>query len=173
MQEYISYIEEQIKFFQKNSVLNQNNEITPLMINTTLANYCNVGVALIGEYNRKKYALYNIQKEYDKWYGKKFYAARKKMTSEFEGKTIKLAVKEIENLNVAISGIRNNLQKVGRLAVKAKKIKDQELKDTIEKDYNRIATIVNNLEKKKDEKLNVMVEKGYYKTSDTLRIIKV
>jgi len=96
MEDYINFIEEQIKYFQEHSDLFENDEITPLKLNTTLAHYTNVGVALIGEYTRHKYQLYDLQKNYEKWYSKKFYEVRKQMMSEFESKTIKISIKEVE-----------------------------------------------------------------------------
>ena len=97
MDKYIAYIEEQLAYFKKHSDLSDNEEVTPVKVNTTLAHYVNVGVALIGEYTRYKYQLYSLSKEYDKWHSKKFYETRKQMISEFESKTIKIAVKEIDN----------------------------------------------------------------------------
>jgi len=96
MEEYIEYIEEQIAYFQKHSKLSDADEVTPTQVNTTLALYTNVGVALIGENNRYKFKLYEVNKEYEKWHNRKFYDTRQRMTDEYEGKTIKIAVKEIE-----------------------------------------------------------------------------
>jgi len=97
MDKYIEYIEEQIAFFKKHSDLSDQEEVTPVKVNTTLSHYSNVGVALIGEYTRYKYKLYNLNRDYDKWHSRKFYDTRKEMIAEFESKTIKIAVKEIEN----------------------------------------------------------------------------
>lgn len=97
MQEYIEFIEKHIKYFQEHSSLSEQEEVTPMMVNTTLSYYTNVGVALIGEYTRHKRQLYNITKNYTRWHDKLFYDTRKNMISEFESKTIKIAVKEVEN----------------------------------------------------------------------------
>ncbi len=97
MDKYIEYIEEQIAYFEKHSDLNNKEEVTPVKVNTTLSHYTGVGVALIGEYTRYKYQLYNLSRDYDKWHSRKFYDTRKDMLAEFKSKTIKIAVKEIDN----------------------------------------------------------------------------
>ena len=97
MQEYVDFIRQQINYFKHHAKLIEGNEITPYMINTVLANYTLVGLALIGEYSRYKDVKRVAEKEYDKWYSHIFKAIRSEMIAEVESKTIKIAVKEIEN----------------------------------------------------------------------------
>lgn len=95
-QDYIDYVESQITYLREQLKLNNGEEVTPLYINTVLSNYGNVGITLIGEYTRYKKLLFELQKEYSRWYDAKFMEVRRIMTSEYEGKTIKLSLKEIE-----------------------------------------------------------------------------
>jgi len=95
--DYISYVEEVLEKYRKYTKLITNDEITPSVINEALGNYTYVQMGLIAEYNRKKYMLYEAKKKYDYWYSGKFSVERKKMISEFQNKTIKIAQKEIEH----------------------------------------------------------------------------
>ena len=59
MKDYIDFVEEQIKRYQKCSRLVIDNEVPFTEINRLLAEYSEINLALIAEYNRKKYELYN------------------------------------------------------------------------------------------------------------------
>jgi hypothetical protein len=98
VEDYIRYVSEIIKKYNESSSLIYKNEINPQDINKALASYIEVSSILIEEYQRRKINLYEIQKEYDIWYNKKFVDVRNQMIKDTESKTIKNSLKEIEIL---------------------------------------------------------------------------
>jgi hypothetical protein len=96
MTKYIEYVMEMIDKFKKHSKLIENDRITPYLLNKALGEYQDVNLALIGEYQRAKVELKKCQDAYNEWNDEKFMTVRKEMFAEFEGKTVKVSVKEIE-----------------------------------------------------------------------------
>jgi hypothetical protein len=96
MEDYIKFVEEQIKVYQKRSNLVVDGEVPFTEVNRVLAEYSQVNLALIAEYNRKKKEKHDIEFAYQKWWDRRFVETRNKMIAETESKTIKISVKEIE-----------------------------------------------------------------------------
>jgi len=81
MKDYIEYVQEQINYFRKHSELidHSANEITPQKINTILANFSNVQLALHSEYRRKHVELKTLKRKFQAWWDEKYVAMRKKL----------------------------------------------------------------------------------------------
>lgn len=96
--EYVQFVVEEVDKYKKATVLvdQDADEVTPRTINTALSNYGTINLMLIAEYNRKKAELRQVEMDYEEWYDDKFSKVRQQMMSEFEGKTVKIAVKEFE-----------------------------------------------------------------------------
>jgi len=95
--EFLTFIEEQIEKFQTYTRLHEELLLTPEMINTAMASYESVNIMLIGLYRKNKTEEYNVQKQYKKWFDKKFSEIRKEMIAEADNKSVKIAIKEYES----------------------------------------------------------------------------
>lgn len=94
-QEYVNKHIEKYKKYQQ--LINKNsNEISPMLINRALAQYNDVWDMLIGEYQKYKDELIDLEDEMNDWFDEKFVEVRHELINEIESKTVKLAVKEIE-----------------------------------------------------------------------------
>jgi hypothetical protein len=98
IENYIQYVMKKTSEYEKNvTLVNENNEITPELLNRALAEYIPISFAIISEYQRAKSDKFIIERKYNDWYNFKFVEVRKKMIEEIDNsKTIKIAVKEIE-----------------------------------------------------------------------------
>jgi len=92
-------VNSQIEDFRKYSKLvdTMTNEVTPFEINSALACYTDVGVALNGEYQRKKIEHNKLLRLFEEWYDEKLVETRKRLQEESTSKSIKASLKEIES----------------------------------------------------------------------------
>lgn len=99
IENYIEYVTKTInKYKNLNILINKEDEINPEDLNRALAEYLNINLMLIAEYQRSKIDLFKISNEYDRWYDEKFIDCRNQMIKDTESKTIKNSLKEIEIL---------------------------------------------------------------------------
>ncbi len=82
---YIEFVESQIDEYKKYSDLGSKDEISPYDINFALANYTHVHLALIAEYQRVKDMNIKAKRNFDVWWNRKVYEARKAVMAELKG----------------------------------------------------------------------------------------
>jgi len=96
--DYLSFVEEQIEQFKKASDLidASKNEVTPMMLNSSLAVYSRVNAMLNAEYQRKKWEALTLKRRFDALWDQWLTQQRVIM---YEGKpqSFKIAVSEIES----------------------------------------------------------------------------
>lgn len=82
--DYITYVQEQIKSFKKESELIDSSldEITPSKINTVLANFSNVQLGLFAEFERRKTEQKALKRSFQAWWDEKFVAKRKQLNPQ-------------------------------------------------------------------------------------------
>lgn len=86
IEDYIEFVQEQIKKFQENNRLITKDEILPETLNRALGEYGVVSAALIAEYQRAKLDEYQANAEFDDWWDAQVAAAREEVLSNVEGK---------------------------------------------------------------------------------------
>ncbi len=81
MDDYIKYVEEQLKIFRKETeVIDEGiNEVTPLLINKSLAVYTQVNITINAEYQRKKKELFKHKNLFQSWWDERFVQIRREM----------------------------------------------------------------------------------------------
>ncbi len=80
MDEYITFVEQQLDIFKQHSMLlDRNHEITPMLLNKNLAEYTNVGVALNLEYQRAKKNFSDMKRDYGVWWDEVYCNMRHKL----------------------------------------------------------------------------------------------
>lgn len=79
MEDYKEYVEQQLDQFSKYASLidDASLEVTPELVNTALANYTNVNVALNAEYQRYKSELQKAERSFQLWWDERFTDVRK------------------------------------------------------------------------------------------------
>lgn len=99
MKDYITYIEEQLKIFRKDvNVIDESiNEVTPLLLNTSLAIYTVVSSALNAEYQRKKKELRTVNNNFQSWWDEKYIITRRRLNPDSAPKAKWLSKGEIES----------------------------------------------------------------------------
>ncbi len=99
MDDYISYVEEQIEKWEKHSRLinEENNTISPFLLNKVLGEYQGINLMLISELQRVKKEYFEIQSEFQIWWDEKYLKA-KAVLNPLDGPASKWAsTKEIES----------------------------------------------------------------------------
>lgn len=93
---YIKYVQEvTVRYSKSAKLINQNDEITPQDLNYALGSYLDINIMLLGEYQRAKVYKFQVERDFSKWYDKKFIETRRRLFGENESKA-KVSVKEIE-----------------------------------------------------------------------------
>jgi len=100
MEDYITYVEGQLKKFRRAiNVIDRGdtNEVTPMLINRSLATYTQINSTLNAEYQRKKKELLNCKNRYQVWWDEKYVATRRRLNPDSTPKNKWLAKNEIES----------------------------------------------------------------------------
>ena len=84
--EYLEFVQEQIKSFQKNTRLIRDDQIFPETLNRALAEYGNVASMLNAEYQRAKVDQYRVDSEFNDWWDEVVSEARNEILESIEGK---------------------------------------------------------------------------------------
>ncbi len=95
LKEYIEFVNEQVKKYKKYTNLIYEDEISPITINTALANYGDVHAMLLAEYNRKKTEAHDAELQFQKWWDDKICKTRKMYNREDLAGVKWLSIKEI------------------------------------------------------------------------------
>ena len=95
---YITYVEKMIEEFGKiGNLVDEHNDVTPQRINTAMAMYYPISMALIAEYQRQKIHYEFLSLEYQHWEDEKFQEAKEKVIQSYpDNKTIKPSIKEFD-----------------------------------------------------------------------------
>ena len=95
---YLEFVEEQIANFKKASALidETRNEVTPMMLNSSLAIYSRVSAMLNSEYQRHKWQVTQLKRAFDREWDQ-WFSTKKAQMYEDKPKSFKLAVSEIES----------------------------------------------------------------------------
>lgn len=98
-QDYVDYVQEQIKQFKKyTDLIDENlNEITPAQINYNLAHYTNVNLGLNAEYQRKKNQLNKLKRDFQVWWDEQFVEVRREVNPSTLPGSKWLSKQEIES----------------------------------------------------------------------------
>jgi hypothetical protein len=98
-QDYVTYVQEQIKLFEKYTHLIDDalGEITPQIVNYNLAHYTNVNIALNAEYQRKKNHLSRTRRDFQLWWDEKFVTIRRAQNPASSPASKWLSKQEIES----------------------------------------------------------------------------
>lgn len=100
VEDYIKFVDEMIKKYQQigNLINEESGDITPEKINSALALYYNVSLALIAEYQRQKINYEAESIEFKAWEDEKFQQAKEVIFAEYaDVPKIKPSVKEFDS----------------------------------------------------------------------------
>jgi hypothetical protein len=95
VENYISYVNEIMTKYNKASKLIYNDEINPNEINKALAEYLEINGILLTDYQIAKVNLYEIQKDFNKYYDKKFIEAKNKLEIDVP-RSVKISDKAVD-----------------------------------------------------------------------------
>lgn len=98
VERYVEFVDKMIKDYQKigDLINDDTKEITPEKINTALALYYKVSMALIAEYQRQKINFEAESLEFKVWEDEKFELAKTQIINDYADSKIKPSVKEFE-----------------------------------------------------------------------------
>jgi hypothetical protein len=99
LEQYVKFVNENVrKYKQYTRLINgESNEITPQVVNTILAQYNDVLLMLIAEYNRKKAELYEVNRDYMAWWDDKFTTVRRQLNPRDIAASKWLSKQEVES----------------------------------------------------------------------------
>lgn len=94
--DFLNHANKQIKEYRRLVNLAKDGEVRPADLNAALANYTNILLALIQEYQKAKLAEYRIERQFEQWYDERFAEARAALSQDTPP-SVQPAVKSIEN----------------------------------------------------------------------------
>jgi len=120
VEDYIKFVSEEIAKFESIGDLIRLNEVPIDKVYKAMANYYNVCLALISEYQRAKIERLDTEIEYEAKYSEWFQEAKSSLYLANAGKQAKPALKEIEQQIIATHGADYFVWKRRLISVEAK-----------------------------------------------------